>query len=354
MSDKSSIEWTATYHDDGSVTPGATWNPIRGQTARHTCARISPGCDNCYAATMTRRGLMGTAPIDYGTGETPNDPARLDEKALRQPLTWRKPRKIFVCSMTDLFGSWVPDEWIARIFGVMALATQHTFIVLTKRPTRMRDVLRGWSTRDLKRGAIDALHPGKLDTGINNIARALLSTEHQAILKALASTVLPNVWIGTTIESDQYAWRADRLRQTPAAVRWVSAEPLLSGLPSLDLTGIDWLVTGGESGPKARPMHPDWARDLRDRCTASGTAFFHKQNGAFIPTGYDRDRDDPDWRRCTEVADATPNGQWLNLAGGQGFHGERLIRVERVGNHRSGRLLDGVTHDAFPRTEAPV
>src|SRR6476469_2376731 len=116
MSEKSAIEWT-----------DASWNPIRGQNARHTCARISPGCDNCYAATMTRRGLGGTAPIDYGVGETPNDPARLDEAALLQPLRWKQPRKIFVCSMTDLFGTWVPDEWLDRIYGVMNECPQHTF-----------------------------------------------------------------------------------------------------------------------------------------------------------------------------------------------------------------------------------
>lgn len=259
MSGKTAIEWTATRHEDGTVTPGATWNPIRGENARHTCARISPGCDNCYAATMTRRGLMGTAPLDYGVGEKPNDPARLDEKALMQPLSWKKPRKIFVCSMTDLFGTWVPAEWIDRIFAVMAGAPQHTYIVLTKRPTVMRDYLQ----------ALDA----EVKDGTLRACGILAQRDG-----TLSSWPLPNVWVGVTIESDQYAWRADRLRQTPAAVRWVSAEPLLSGLPSLNLDGIDWLVAGSESGARARPCDLDWVRDLRDRTKTAGGAFFWKQH----------------------------------------------------------------------------
>lgn len=295
MSEKSSIEWTSTYHDDGTVTPGSTWNPIRGQNARHTCARISPGCDNCYAATMTRRGLMGTAPIDYGVGETPNDPARLDEKALALPFTWKKPRKVFVCSMTDLFGTWVPDEWIARILNVMFQASQHTYIVLTKRPSRMQTVL---------------------STLAHNVTVAHLPKFWP----------LPNVWVGVTIESDAYTWRANVLRQTPAAVRWISAEPLIGPLDSLDLIGIDWLVAGGESGAKARPSHPDWYRDLRDRCQANGTAFFMKQWGEFChPTQMPEDVE------------------------GSGSFLDDLVRI---GRHRSGRLLDGVEHNEFPAAPA--
>jgi protein gp37 len=313
VSEKSAIEWTHTYHDDGTVTPGSTWNPIRGQDARHTCARISPGCDNCYAATMTRRGLMGTAPIDYGTGETLNDPARLDEKALRQPLGWKKPRKVFVCSMTDLFGTWVPDEWLDRIFDAMENEYRHTFIVLTKRPTRMRDYInRRWT------GAYQPQF----------------------------------IWLGTTIESDTFAWRAERLRQTNAAVRWVSAEPLLSGLPSLDLTGIDWLVTGGESGAKARPMHPQWVRDLRDRCQENGTAFFHKQWGEWGPS----ERDE-----ATHLMHANGNYCIREEAPYGVEHGEPdyvdvgapdWARIRRIGRVKTGRLLDGVEHNAFP--EAPA
>lgn len=295
MSDKTAIEWAE-----------ATWNPIRGTAGRHTCARISPGCDNCYAATMNRRGLMGTAPLDYGVGENLLDAARLDEKALLQPLKWKAPRKVFVCSMTDLFGSWVPDEWLAKILNVMWQAQQHTFIVLTKRPKRMRD--------------------------------ALSTLEHNVRVAHLPKFwPLSNVWVGVTIEEDRYSWRANYLRQTPAAVRWISAEPLIGGLPSLDLTGIDWLVAGGESGPKSRPMHPDWARDLRDRCAAAGTAYFFKQWGAFA------------------VADETASNKHVHVPYSPAVaDAERypMATMIRVGNHRSGRLLDGREHNDYPAVTA--
>lgn len=284
MSDKTSIEWAT-----------ATWNPIRGQNARHTCARISPGCDNCYAATMTRRGLCGTAPIDYGRGETPNDPSRLDETALLQPFKWKEPRTIFVCSMTDLFGTWVPDEWIDRIFGVMALTPWHTYQVLTKRPSRMHEYMTrlvqgAWAGRYFVDG-----QPGTdVQFRQNGVVCELFKvTPPQVLNRASAwqderypdgdgfcrEWPLSNVWMGTSIESDQYVWRANKLRETPAAVRWISAEPLLSGLPSLDLTGIDWLVAGGESGPGSRPLLVAWLRELRDRCETAGTAYFVKQLG---------------------------------------------------------------------------
>lgn len=323
MSDQTSIEWTATRHADGTITKGSTWNPLRGTAGRHTCARISSGCQNCYAATMNRRGLMGTAALDYGVGETLNDPARLDENALLQPLHWKAPRKVFVCSMTDLFGTWVTAEWIARIISVMAECRQHTFIVLTKRPTRMRDML---------------------STLAHNVEVAYLPKFWP----------LPNVWVGVTIESDQFAWRADRLRQTPAAVRWISAEPLLSGLPSLNLAGIDWLVTGGESGPKARPMHPQWARDLRDRCLANGTAIFHKQNGEFEPD-WQEPYPDETWtddetdRSRDQLIDM--NGRdCMNWTGPDQVKPFALLR--RVGRKSAGRLLDGREWNEYPESQA--
>jgi protein gp37 len=322
MSDHTSIEWTATINPDGTVTPGATWNPIRAVAGRHTCARISPGCDNCYAATMNRRGLGSTAPLDFGRGETLIDPARLDEKALTQPLHWRRPRKIFVCSMTDLFGSWVPDAWVARILNVMLQTPEHTYIVLTKRPKRMQAAF-----------ATLAL----------NIEAAYLPQVWP----------LPNVWVGVTIESDQFTWRANYLRETPAAVRWVSAEPLLSGLPSLDLTGIDWLVAGGESGAKARPMHPDWPRELRDRCAASGTAFFFKQWGNWVNFKANSDafklvaRDSIGPNRCAWVSQ---DGSWGPIDGVMGADGDEF--VNRLGNHRTGRLLDGREHNDYPTVAA--
>jgi protein gp37 len=294
MSDKTSIEWAE-----------SSWNPLRGQNARHTCARISPGCDNCYAATMTRRGLGGTAPIDYGVGETPNDPSRLDEAALLQPHHWKKPRRVFVCSMTDIAGGWVERDWFHAIWTVMAETPRHTYQVLTKRPSRLKMLIE-WFQQDA---------PG------------------------FGPYPLPNVWVGTTIESDAYVWRANKLRETPAAVRWISAEPLLSGLPSLDLTGIDWLVAGGESGPGSRPMSPGWVRDLRNRCQDSGTAYFFKQWGAWAPyqyveSGVQGQRPLPTSNGGNYVL--TKDGHWL----------------VRLNKKATGRLLDGRTWDEFPAPAA--
>ena len=233
------IEWT-----------DETWNPIVG------CSKVSLGCDNCYAVGTVHRGLAeqhrgltvrAEGATDW-TGEV-----RVVESMMDRPLRWTKPRRIFVNSLSDLFHPDVSDETIARIFAVMALAPQHTFQVLTKRPQRMADML---STRLFWK--VVASHCADDQTASLSWPYRTAIANHQG---------LPNVWLGVSIESDRYAFRADHLRRTPAAVRWISAEPLLGPLPSLDLTGIDWLVVGGESGPKARPMHPQWVRDLRDECT---------------------------------------------------------------------------------------
>ncbi|HMY88545.1 MAG TPA: phage Gp37/Gp68 family protein [Microthrixaceae bacterium] len=233
------IEWT-----------DETWNPIVG------CSKVSPGCDNCYAVGTVHRGLAeqhrgltvrAEGATDW-TGEV-----RVVESMMDRPLRWTKPRRIFVNSLSDLFHPGVSDETIARIFAVMALAPQHTFQVLTKRPQRMADML---STMLFWK--VVASHCADDQTASLSWPYRTAIANHQG---------LPNVWLGVSIESDRYAFRAAHLRRTPAAVRWISAEPLLGPLPSLDLTGIDWLVVGGESGPKARPMHPQWVRDLRDECT---------------------------------------------------------------------------------------
>ncbi|HMV73814.1 MAG TPA: phage Gp37/Gp68 family protein [Microthrixaceae bacterium] len=233
------IEWT-----------DETWNPIVG------CSKVSPGCDNCYAVGTVHRGLAeqhrgltvrAEGATDW-TGEV-----RVVESMMDRPLRWKKPRRIFVNSLSDLFHPDVSDETIARIFAVMALAPQHTFQVLTKRPQRMADML---STMLFWK--VVASHCADDQTASLSWPYRTAIANHQG---------LPNVWLGVSIESDRYAFRAAHLRRTPAAVRWISAEPLLGPLPSLDLTGIDWLVVGGESGPKARPMHPQWVRDLRDECT---------------------------------------------------------------------------------------
>jgi protein gp37 len=225
MGDKTGIEWTE-----------ATWNPVVG------CTHISPGCDHCYAAREASgrlRGIPVYAGLAVGgrfTGEVRCLPERLD-----QPLRWRKPRRIFVNSMSDLFHQDVPADFICQVWEVMGQATQHTFQVLTKRPQRMAPML-----------ALNVPDPW------------------------------PNVWAGTSIESDRYTFRASYLRDTPAAKRWLSIEPLIGPLPSLDLTGIDWVVVGGESGPGARPMDLDWARWIRDHCESAGVPFFMKQLGAVV------------------------------------------------------------------------
>ncbi len=226
MSGKSKIEWT----DD-------TWNPLAG------CKAVSPGCDNCYAAREASGRLSGL-PLCSGiaSGGVFTGEVRLVRERLSQPLRWQRPRRVFVNSMSDLFHASVPDSFIREVFAVMAEADRHVFQVLTKRPQRMKT----WC---------EANYP----------------------------EVLANVWLGTSIESDRYAFRADHLRAMPGAVRFLSCEPLLGQLPSLDLAGIDWVIAGGESGPNARPMHPDWVRDLRDRCLANGVAFLFKQWGEWAP-----------------------------------------------------------------------
>ena len=215
MPDRSRIEWT-----------GATWNPVTG------CNKVSPGCAHCYAETFAERwrGIPGH-PYEQGF-ELRLWPNRLDV-----PLRWRRPRTIFVNSMSDLFHEDVPDEFIAAVFDVMVRADHHTFQVLTKRHERMAQL------------AIDLPWP-------------------------------PNVWLGVTIENRRFIHRADYLRAVPASVRFISAEPLLGPLEGLDLDGIDWLISGGESGARHRPVRVEWLRDLRDRCEAEGVAYFFKQWGA--------------------------------------------------------------------------
>jgi len=264
------IEWT-----------DETWNPIRARVSYDTigwhCERVSPGCENCYAERINRDR--------FGTGLPYTRPSRdkvsvcLDEKVLVQPLHWRKPRRVFVCSMTDLFGEWVPDDMLDRIFAVMALAPQHTFQVLTKRPERMREYFR----------------PEWKDGGDRLRWRARGIAEHVAYLNAtgphpktmvIPYLPLPNCWLGVSAE-DQRWWdeRVPELLATPAAVRFVSAEPLLSPIETgWDEWGYverpDWLIVGGESGPGARPCDISWIRSLRDQCQAAGVPVFVKQLGS--------------------------------------------------------------------------
>jgi protein gp37 len=219
----------------------ATWNPVTG------CTRVSPGCDHCYAMTFAER-FRGVPGHPYEQGFD----LRLWPERLELPLRWRQPRRIFVNSMSDLFHRDVPTEYIERIFDVMARTERHTFQVLTKRSARLAH--------------LGPILPWR-----------------------------PNIWVGVSIESSRYRWRADHLRRTPAHVRFISAEPLLGPLDQVDLTGIDWLITGGESGHGCRPCDPAWVRTLRDRCQAAGIAFFHKQWGGRTPKAGGRTLDGRTW-----------------------------------------------------------
>ena len=238
----------------------ATWNPVTG------CTEVSPGCDHCYARTIAER-FRGVPNHPYEQGfDLKLHPDRLD-----LPLKWHKPRRIFVNSMSDLFHKDIPDEYIARVFETMNKAQHHIFQVLTKRPSR-------------------------------------------AVLIAHQLRWTPNIWIGTSIETNQYIWRADKLRQIPAHVRFISAEPLLGPLDDLNLEGIHWLISGGESGPRYRPCDPEWVRSLRDRCLSSGVAFFHKQWGGRTPKSGGRMLDGRIWDEMplpqTRVDDLTSYGSF--------------------------------------------
>jgi len=203
----------------------STWNPVTG------CTRISPGCQHCYAERMTRRlKAMGQARYRNGFRVTTHP------EALDLPLSWRKPQVIFVNSMSDLFHEKVPAEFIQRIFAVMGQAERHVFQILTKRADRLAEL----------------------------------------------SDQLPwasNIWMGVTVEMQAYVSRIERLQSVPAAVRFLSLEPLLGPIADLPLDGIHWVIAGGESGPNARPMHMDWARSVRDQCLAAEVPFFFKQWG---------------------------------------------------------------------------
>lgn len=219
----------------------STWNPITG------CQAVSPGCDHCYAKRFAERfrGVVGS-PFEQGFD------LKLQPEWLEKPLHWTRPRRIFVGSMTDLFQKDVPEEYIRRIFAIMEQTPRHTFQLLTKRSARLA-----------------------------KLAPTLPWPAH--------------IWVGVSVELERYAWRVDHLRQVPAAVRFLSAEPLLGPLTQVNLEGIHWVITGGESGPGARPCDPAWVRDLRDRCQAQGIAFFHKQWGGPVRTASGRLLDGRAW-----------------------------------------------------------
>ena len=357
MAEDTKIEWT-----------DATWSPITG------CSVVSPGCQNCYAMTLAASRLRNhpsRAGLTNKHGKW-NGQVRFNEGWLDQPLRWRRPRRIFVVAHGDLFHENVPDEWIDKVFAVMALAPRHQFQVLTKRAERMRGYIRapGLYKRILRTANGIRVQHWKL--GLSGIPISDPCAH---------ASFWPHVWLGVSVEDQERAdERIPLLLSTPAAVRFVSAEPLLGGLELTRIAvgkfayvnalygvaygrlaaagvppvtnSLDWVIVGGESGPKARPMNPQWARDIRDQCVAAGVAFHFKQWGEWLPSFPEFDHDPEfadgfdvplDWRnrsgfRCI-------NGRGVQVSG---YGGENEYFFKRLGKKRAGRLLDGREWNGMP------
>jgi protein gp37 len=440
MSNNSKIEWT-----------DATWTPLRARVRQNAaeiardkgygslvqiakemagrvgphCERVSPGCSNCYSESNNSRCLPanGTGlPFDRRSRDL-SEPF-VDEEILAQPLCWKKPRKVFVCSQTDLFGEWWTDGQIDRVFAVMALCPQHTFIVLTKRPERMREYFAGheddpedlplrwgmaagemldgdwiWKEGKHLRSRIERFIT--YAHGFEDMDETPVSDEHEVRVP------LPNVWLGVSVEDQEQAdKRIPVLLDTPAAVRFVSAEPLLGPVdlskfldfnpgpkrPTSSLalnthgqtgTGlepgallssgdghagispqasgqwrrepsearVDWVIVGGESGPYARPMHPDWARSLRDQCQEADVPFFFKQwgewqNGSTLDAGKDRIvLNDGRVLKSPYTTDQETRDRWSD------YH---PCMMAPVGKKKAGRLLHGREWNEFPKEETDV
>lgn len=353
MGDRTTIEWTR--GDDG--TPGATWNPVTG------CTEVSPGCDHCYAKTFAER-WRGTPGHYFEHGFD----VQLRPDKLELPLRWRRPRRIFVNSMSDLFHDQVPDDYIVDVFAVMAAnycrdQPTHTFQVLTKRHARMRSLL----SSDEFRVQVARTVAGRTDD-------EHADTVYDAIYHHYWP--LPNVWLGVSTENQQWAdMRIPALLDTPAAVRWISAEPLLGPIdlrrafakwtPANNHPAwrnarrgaeikvrkvFHWVVVGGESGRGARPMHPDWARSLRDQCQAAEVAFLYKQNGEWLGMLSDEHRGLAQPQTYVNVVTGEVADETEAIAEGGDWAG-----VWRVGKKAAGRLLDGQTWNQYPRpTETPA
>ncbi|MEV4887878.1 phage Gp37/Gp68 family protein [Nonomuraea sp. NPDC055795] len=352
MSDRSAIEWT-----------DATWNPVTG------CTKVSPGCDHCYAETFAGR-WRGTPGHPFEQGFN----IRLWPERLDLPLRWRKPRKIFVTSMGDLFHEQVPDEFIVEVFARMWWSPQHTFQVLTKRHSRLRSLL------------------PRIEAPLRQMETDLALADCPTPL----AWPLPNVLLGVSVEDQRRAnLRIPTLLQTPATRRFLSCEPLLGPVdlsPWLGLEwmesfegwgqemfaslsgrvgiagGLHWIIAGGESGPGARPMHPDWARTLRDQCQAAGVPFLFKQWGEYLSVPVEDDPaffggrafDHPRGGRSAPVlrergrSGTFRAGVTRLMLPGEATRGGVLLDPDtiaiRVGKKRAGRQLDGRTWEEFPTT----
>ncbi|MES5824852.1 phage Gp37/Gp68 family protein [Streptomyces sp. RG80] len=331
MADNTTIEWT-----------DSTWNPVTG------CTKVSPGCDNCYAETFAER-WRGTNGHHFENGFD----ITLRPERLRLPMTWRTPRRVFLDSMSDLFHTDIPDAYIAQAFAVMALTPQHTYQILTKRHGRMKALLSSPSFWHLV-----------ADQGREHFTGC--QEDWLAVGAMLGGKPLPNMWLGVSVEDQKWAdLRIPALLETPAAVRFLSCEPLLGpvdlkravipmgserghgltasyvhadGCCQRRFHGIDWVIAGGESGPKARPMHPQWLRELRDQCRWADVSFFLKQWGEHAPEDHGHDRGRlillDTQGRCWDQEEALAPHD--------------TVRMRRVGKKSAGRILDGQTHGAIP------
>lgn len=303
---KSKIEWT-----------DSVWNPITG------CSHAgSPGCDHCYAKRMAQR-LKGR----YGYPKDNPFKVTFHPDRLNQPLRWEKPKRIFVVSMGDLFHDTVPFKLINEVFAITQIATQHTYLILTKRPKRVLEFVNWINSIEIPRlPPINFMHFDK------------------------------NIWFGVTAENQQTAdERIPILLQIPAAVRFVSCEPLLSEIDFSHLpesgAELDWVIVGGESGPGARPMHPDWARSIRDQCQAAGVPFFFKQWGNWCPESggyYDLKNvalfnDEQNGKQPIYLRDLEPDRRdnWDEYQPGD-------THMYRVGKKKAGRILNGRAWDEYP------
>lgn len=375
------IEWT---HLPGFK--GASWNPVVG------CSVVSPGCTNCYAMKQAGRILRMTDGQSHYAGTVTDSKAgtvwtgkvtRTSDKAFTAPLRRRIPTCYFVNSMGDLFAEGVADEWIDQVFAVMGLSPQHRFIVLTKRPERMREYLRPRPEWDYNQGATPYRY------GKTILAAREITGSHAFPVNGWP---LPNVWLGVSVEDQPRAdERIPLLLDTPAAVRFISAEPLLGPVdlecvpwpqswprPIDDVSdgidplrfrhaggrrdALDWVICGGESGPDARPMHPDWARSLRDQCAAAGVPFFFKQWGEWAPCPVDRSghcRPEPFTPHDGYVHPDGKGAKWPS-PGGFGEYGPRELArrgfapMAKFGKRTAGHLLDGIEHFNWPADPAGV
>lgn len=309
MADNTPIEWT-------DATVNFWWG----------CTKVGPGCDHCYAEPIAKR--FGGNHWGTGVPRKKIKTAAAKMRRLDNDYSWwaadceigrlhpHPRRRVFVQSMSDLFDTEAPLDWFNEAWKTISACDRIDVQILTKRISvvykRLTEI-----------GATSwPLHAGLM---ISVTSQAEADRDIPRLLTLFHTLNIP--WIG------------------------LSCEPLLGNilLPQefLDLGPRAWVIAGGESGPNARPMHPDWARSLRDQCVGADMPFFFKQWGAWAAI-YDRDRDDPDWRRCSEIAQRTPRGRWMNLDGGHGFHGNRVVRMDRIGKAKSGRILDGRTWDQMP------